>query len=244
MLKTLIVDDESHCIERLIHLIERHPNTFEVVATCDSVERALEAVANTKPDLVFLDIEIHDKTGFDFLKQAKKTDFKIIFTTAFDSYAIKAFKFSAFDYLLKPIDIDDFNNTIIRLKKETRQKTLEGQLENLFRNLNPDQNKIITIPSVSGFETIKLEDIIHFEANTSYTYIYTEKERKLVSKPLKFYEDLLNEQRFFKTHKSHIINIDFVKTYHKGKQSYVTMTNNSHIPVSVRRKEAFLKLFL
>lgn len=243
MIKTIIIDDEAHCVERVLSLINRHPNTFNVLTTCNTVEEALEVVTKMEPDLVFLDIKIHDKTGFDFLKGISKINFKVIFTTAFDNYAIKAFKFSAFDYLLKPIDADDFNDAVNRLKTSLHESNIEHQIQNLFKNLKQDQKKVITIPTLSGFETLKVEDIIHLEADTSYTHIFTNEGKTMVSKPIKFYEDLLEENSFFKTHKSHLINLEHVKKYYKGKQSYVVMSNNSKVPISVRRKEEFLKHF-
>ena len=244
MIKTIIIDDEKHCSDRVLSLIEQHPNTFNVLTVIDTVNEALEKVPQLQPDLVFLDIKIHDKTGFDFLQELETINFRVIFTTAFDNFAIKAFKFSAFDYLLKPIDSDDFNGAVMRLQADLSQRNMEQQLQNLFKNLKPDQKKVITIPSLTGFETLKVEDIIHLEADTSYTYIFTKNEKTMVSKPIKFYEDLLDDNSFFKTHKSHLINIDHVKKYFKGKQSYVLMSNDAQVPISVRRKDEFLKRFI
>lgn len=243
MINTVIIDDEKHCSDRILSHIEQHPNTFNVLAVIDTVEKALKVVPQLQPDLVFLDIKIDDKTGFDFLQEINQVNFKVIFTTAFDNFAIKAFKFSAFDYLLKPIDSDDFNNAVTRLKADLTTHNIEHQLQNLFKNLKPDQKKVITIPSLTGFETVKVEDIIHLEADTSYTHIVTKDGKTMVSKPIKFYEDLLADNSFFKTHKSHLINIDHVKKYFKGKQSYVLMTNDTKVPISIRRKDEFLKHF-
>ncbi|RKE94953.1 LytR/AlgR family response regulator transcription factor [Ichthyenterobacterium magnum] len=243
MIKTILIDDEQHCITRLQNLIERHPNTFNIVATCYTVEEALDLVPKLQPDLVFLDIKIHEKTGFDFLKEIDTINFKIIFTTAFDNFAIKAFKFSAFDYLLKPIDNDDFSDSIIRLKSELSHQSIENQIQSLFNNLKPNQNKIISLPSLTGFETLKVEDIIHLEADTNITHIFTKDKKMVVSKPIKFYEDLLDDTIFFKTHKSYLININHVKKYYKGKQGYVIMSNNAQVPVSVRKKDEFLRRF-
>tara|TARA_R110002111_G_scaffold248275_2_gene311815 strand:+ start:8411 stop:9145 length:735 start_codon:yes stop_codon:yes gene_type:complete len=243
MIKTIIIDDEKHCSDRILNLIEQHPNSFNVLAVIDSVDEALKIVPQLHPDLIFLDIKIHDKTGFDFLQEIDAITFKVIFTTAFDNYAIKAFKFSAIDYLLKPIDSDDFSDAIVRLKENLSHQSMEHQLQNLFKNLKPNQKKVITIPSLTGFETLKVEDIIHLEADTSYTHIFTKDDKSMVSKPIKFYEDLLADNSFFKTHKSHLININHVKKYFKGKQSYVVMSNDAQVPISVRRKDDFLKHF-
>lgn len=243
MIKTIIIDDEKHCSDRVLNLIEGHPNTFNVLKVIDTVDEALELVPQLQPDLVFLDIKIHEKTGFDFLKAIETINFKVIFTTAFDNFAIKAFKFSAIDYLLKPIDADDFNASVSRLKETISQQSMEQQLQSLFKNISPNKKKVITIPSLTGFETLKIEDIIHLEADTSYTHIFTKEGKSMVSKPIKFYEDLLDDGSFFKTHKSHLINLNHVKQYFKGKQSYVVMSNEAQVPISVRRKEEFLKHF-
>lgn len=243
MIKTLIVDDETHCINRLLHLIERRPNTFEVVDTCRTVEAAIEVVKTKPLDLVFLDIEIKDKTGFDFLRQVENIDFQTIFTTGFDNYAIKAFKYSAFDYLMKPIDVDEFNESIGRLGKKIGHNKKNSQVKSLLENVRQKQPNLLTVSSVEGFETIPLADIIHFEASGNYTCIHTKNDKKTVSKPIKFYEDLLDKNQFFKCHKSHLIKLDQVKNYHKGKQAYVIMTNGNNVPIAVRRKDAFLDKF-
>ncbi|NRD24063.1 response regulator transcription factor [Winogradskyella litoriviva] len=244
MINTIIIDDEKHCSDRILSLIEQHPNTFNVLKVIDNVSDALDLVPQQQPDLVFLDIKIHDKTGFDFLQQIETINFKVIFTTAFDNFAIKAFKYSAIDYLLKPIDSDDFNASILRLKENIAHQNMEQQLQNLFKNLKSNQKKIITIPSLTGFETLKIEEIIHLEADTNYTHIFTKDGKTMVSKPIKFYEDLLDDTIFFKTHKSHLINLEHVKKYFKGKQSYVLMSNDAQVPISVRKREAFLKHFI
>ena len=243
MIKTLIVDDETHCINRLIHLIERRPNTFEVIDTCQTVEAALDVVKNNPLDLVFLDIEIKDKTGFDFLRQVERIEFNTIFTTAFDNYAIKAFKYSAFDYLMKPIDVDEFNASIERLDNKMAKSRNGNQVKSLLENVWQRQPKLLTISSVEGFETVPVADIIHLEASGNYTYIHTKNVKKTVTKPIKFYEDLLDKEDFFKCHKSHLIKLDQVRSYHKGKQAYVVMTNGNQVPIAVRKKDGFLNKF-
>ncbi len=243
MIKTIIIDDEQHCIGRLLNLIKTYNDTFNVVATCQTVEEALLATENLQPELVFLDIMIHDKTGFNYLEQLDTINFKIIFTTAFSNYAIKAFKFSAFDYLLKPIDTNDFKDCIMRLKQNMHYSGLDIQIKSLLNNLQKDEKKkTITIPTSTGFEILEINNIIHCKADSSYTYIYTKDNEILISKPLKFYDDLLSENNFYRIHNSHLINISHVKKYNKGKGGSVTMSNNTTIDVSTRRKEAFIKL--
>ncbi|MFK7832481.1 MAG: LytR/AlgR family response regulator transcription factor [Winogradskyella sp.] len=244
MIKTLIIDDEEHCRERIKKLIADHGENLEIIGTCHTVEDALIKTKTLFPDLVFLDIEIHDKTGFEYLEQLKSYNFNLIFTTAFDNYAIKAFKYSAMDYLLKPIDSEDFINAMKRLNKKRVSENSDLRIHALIKNLKSDEKKkTITIPTANGFEILEVENIIHCEADTSYTHIQTTTNKLLVSKPIKFYQELLEDLNFFRIHNSHLVNIDHIKKYTKGKGGYVTMSNNSHIDVSTRRKEAFLKLF-
>ena len=245
MIRTLIVDDEQHCINRLLNLIEKFKSTFEVIGTCNTVDSAIKTFKKLNPDLVFLDIEIHDKTGFQFLEQTNMKNFKVIFTTAFDEYAIKAFKYNAIDYLLKPIDSDDFKICALRIKDLFNSSLIDNRITNLLETIkDTSKNTTITIPTSNGFEILEIENIIHCKADTSYTYIYTAKNKILVSKPLKYYDDLLSHHNFFRIHNSHLINVNHVKKYYKGKGGTVTMTNNSSIDVSTRKKEEFLKLFV
>ncbi|MBU2938841.1 response regulator [Lacinutrix sp. C3R15] len=244
MIKTLIVDDEQHCIDSLIRLVETHAANLKIIATCTTIEDALKKTKLLQPDLVFLDIEIHNKTGFDYLEDLGNYNFNVIFTTAFNDYAIKAFKYSAMDYLLKPIDKDDFIAAINRLEKQITSLNNAQQIKILLNNLKKeDPKKTIQIPTSNGFEILEIEDIVHCKADTSYTFIYTKTEKILVSKPLKHFEELLVDANFFRIHNSHLINIAHVKKYTKGKGGYVTMSNQETIDVSIRRKEAFLKLF-
>ncbi|WP_040253571.1 LytR/AlgR family response regulator transcription factor [Psychroserpens mesophilus] len=244
MIKTLIIDDEQHCIDRVKKLINNHTDNLQIVGTSSTVDDALKKTIALNPDLVFLDIEIHDKTGFDYLEQLGEFDFNLIFTTAFNNYAIKAFKYSAMDYLLKPIDSDDFIGAIKRLNKRISATDTESQIKLLLNNLKKeDHKKTIRIPTLDGFEIVEIGDIIHCQAETSYTHIFTTQKKHMVSKRLKFYEDLLKDAHFFRIHNSHLVNINHVKKYTKGKGGYVTMSNNSTIDVSTRKKEEFLKLF-
>lgn len=244
MIKTLIVDDEQHCINHIQKLISDYEHKLKVIATCNTVDDALIQAQALQPDLVFLDIEINNKTGFDFLEQIGTYNFKVIFTTAFNNYAIKAFKYSALDYLLKPIDKDDFKNSIERLENNINASENGLQIKMLLDNLQKeDKKRSIRIPTSNGFEILEIIDIIHCEADTSYTHIHTKNNSILVSKPLKYFEELLSDANFFRIHNSSLINIDHVKKYTKGKGGYVTMSNNASLDVSTRRKEDFLKSF-
>lgn len=244
MIKTLIIDDEQHCIDSIKRLIDNYGKNLDIVAACSTIEDAIKMTNSLSPDLVFLDIEIHEKTGFDYLEQLGKYDFNLIFTTAYNNYAIKAFKYSAMDYLLKPIDKDDFIGAIERLNKRLNAADTEMQIKILLNNLKKEnQKKTIRIPTSNGFEIVEIADIIHCQAETSYTHIFTKNDKFLVSKGIRFYEDLLKDANFFRIHNSHLVNVNHVKKYTKGKGGYVTMSDNSNINVSTRKKEDFLKLF-
>ena len=246
MLNTIIIEDEQHCADRLLKLISKHSDTFNVLAVCNTVKEAIITTDRLSPDLVFLDIKINDETGFDFLKKIEKINFEIIFTTAFENYAIKAIRFSAFDYLLKPIDEDDFEKTVKRLNEKFFQPNLNEQVKTLFHNLNSkEKSKKITIPTSKGLTFLDIIDILYCEADASYTHVFTKDQPKItVSKPLKYFENLLENNQFFRIHNSHLINLNHIKNYTKGKGGYVTMNNNVVIDVSTRRKSKFLKLFL
>lgn len=243
MIKTIIVDDEQHCIEALLKLLKPFKKTITIVGTYTSVNKALEGAILNHPDLVFLDVQIHDNTGFDFLKQFKSKKFEVIFTTAHEKYAVQAFKFSAIDYLLKPIDEDDFLLAISKVKEKLEAKDFSKKVNVLLDNISKnDEHKKIAIPTNDGLEFLEVSNIIRCEADVNYTNIFTLDRKKItVSKTLKSFEILLSNCNFFRVHNSHLINLDFIKKYTKGKGGYVTLIDNSIIEVSTRKKEEFLK---
>lgn len=243
MLKVIIIDDEQHCVDRINKLLNQHKKTIDIVEICTNVKDAKIAIESIKPDVIFLDIHLHKKTGFDLLKQFTTIDFEIIFTTAFDSYAINAFKFSALDYLLKPIDEDELNNTIKKIKDKVSLKDVSKKVEVLFHNLEEKTNQVkkIAVPTLEGLTFIKVTEIVRCQSDVNYTHIFLEGNKKItVAKTLKHFEDLLEPYNFFRTHNSHLINLSFVEKYVKGKGGYVLMSDRTHIEVAVRRKEDFI----
>lgn len=243
MLKVIIIDDEQHCVDRINKLLNQHKKTIDIVEICTNVKDAKIAIESIKPDVIFLDIHLHEKTGFDLLKQFTTIDFEIIFTTAFDSYAINAFKFSALDYLLKPIDEDELNNTIKKIKDKVSLKDVSKKVEVLFHNLEEKTNQVkkIAVPTLEGLTFIKVTEIVRCQSDVNYTHIFLEGNKKItVAKTLKHFEDLLEPYNFFRTHNSHLINLSFVEKYVKGKGGYVLMSDRTHIEVAVRRKEGFI----
>jgi len=219
-------------------------NTVQFAGAFDSVNGALIGIKELKPDLVFLDVQLHEQTGFDLLEQIPNIDFEVIFTTAYDNYAIKAFKFSALDYLLKPIDPDDLLQAVNKFQKVSQQHDLSEKFNTLFHNLKNTNgtSKKITVPTSKGLMFLTVNDIIRCEADVNYTTIYLkDKQQLMVAKTLKDFDDLLADHQFFRIHNSHLINLDYIKSYHKGKGGYVTMTDNTSLEVSSRRKDLFMK---
>lgn len=243
MIKAIIIDDEQHCIDRVEKLLKPYADAILLTGTFSTVETGIEGIENLNPDVVFLDVQIHEQTGFDVLKAVKNHSFEVIFTTAFETFAVQAFKFSAIDYLLKPIDEDDFRMAINKLNSKIEAKDFSKKVNTLFSNISKsDVQKKITIPTSDGLEFIEVSNIIRCEADVNYTTIFTKDNKKLlVSKTLKSFEMLLVNCNFFRIHNSHLINLNYIKKYTKGKGGYVTLIDNSTIEVSTRRKDDFLK---
>lgn len=246
MVRTIIIDDEQHCKDRLLRLIEGNcSRSLQVEGTFHSVEEGIKAIKELKPGLVFLDIQIHEKTGFDLLQALPEIDFEVIFTTGFEKYAIQAFKFSAVDYLLKPVDADDLIQAVSRLEKRLSSRDISAKFETLIHNLkNQDKStKKITVPTSDGLMFIPVNEIIRCQSNVNYTTLYLVNNKKItVAKTLKEFELLLSDYDFFRIHNSHLVNLAFIAGYKKGKGGMVVMSDRSEIEVSTRRKEEFLKL--
>ncbi len=241
-MKVIVVDDEKTSADRLLRLLSAHQATITVAGVYETLETALEGIHIEKPEVVFLDVHLHDKTGFDLLSRLEAINFEIIFTTAHDRYAVEAFKFSAIDYLLKPVDPDDLAGAIARLLARNHQKTLTARVETLFHNLNEKEHKTIAIPTQEGLTFLDVDEIVRCHSDGNYTRIYTKDGLPLlVAKNLKQFEELLANRGFFRVHHSSLINLRLIRKYIKGKGGVVLMADHSEIEVSVRRKEAFLK---
>lgn len=243
MIKASIIDDELHCIHWLEKLIKTSKFDIEPVSSYTSVDTALKELPKLGVDVVFLDVQIEGKTGFDFLKELVYVQPEVIFTTAHAQFAIHALKLSAVDYLLKPIDRDDFEAAIKKLQTRMEAKEITQKLEVLFYNLQKqDIHKKISLPTSDGYTFVEIQDIVRCQADINYTHLFLQGNQKLtVSKSLKYFEELLCHFNFFRIHNSHLINLSYVRKYTKGKGGYVTMTDNSRLEVSTRRKENFLK---
>jgi len=242
MIRALIIDDEQHCIDRLRGLLAEHlSSAIHVMDSFKTADEGLQAIHRYKPDLVFMDVQLNGKTGFDILKQLGDIKFEIIFTTAYEKYAIQAFKFSALDYLLKPVDPDDLKQAITRLVERNPKIETTQKLETLLGNFY-GAGKRICVPVVNGLVVLKVDDIVRCESDINYTTIFMKDKQKLtVAKILKEFEEMLTEYNFFRIHNSHLINLAYIKSYNKGKGGFVTMMDNSDIEVSTRRRDDFLK---
>lgn len=241
MIRSIIIDDEQHCIDRVKHLMARHPN-LALIGEYTGAASGIKGLKTLKPDVVFLDVQIKAHTGFDVLRALESHPFEVVFITAFDAYAVQAFKFSAVDYLLKPIDAEDFNLAIEKVAERLATKDFSQKVSHLLANtVQPDRLKKISVPTFEGFEFLEVADIVRCQADINYTTIFTRNGQKLlVSKTLKSFEELLVDCNFFRVHNSHLINLEYIKKYTKGKGGYVTLKDNSVIEVSMRRKEGFL----
>lgn len=240
MLKVILVDDEEDARSTLRSFIGMYSRDLQIIDEAKGVEDAYLKIRTSNPDLVFLDIQMEDGTGFDLLEKFKQVDFSVIFTTAFDDFAIKAFKYSAIDYLLKPIDPDEFIDAV----NKARERAFNGssrieQLLKMHKGETPDR---ITISSSEGITIIKLDDIIRLESDSNYTHFFLRSKEKItVPKSLKEYEEILPHEMFFRVHQSHIISLKYVKKYMKEDGGYVLMEDGSQAYVARRRKDEFLQ---
>ena len=241
-IRAIIVDDEDHCRSSLTKQLEWSCPHVEVIAEGKSAAEGKELVMQHKPDLVFLDIEMPGGSGFDMIHSLPNIQFKLVFTTAFDEYALQAFKVNAIAYLLKPIDEDELIKTIEKIQIE-KNDVVGKKLEKLMNYLSSENNSgKIALPVSDGLEFISIERILRCEADGNYCTIYLNDGSKMViSKTLKYIADLINQQKFVRVHQSHIINMDYIKKYIRGKNGTIIMDDGSVIPISRAKKDDFLE---
>ncbi|MCF8253248.1 MAG: LytTR family DNA-binding domain-containing protein [Bacteroidia bacterium] len=245
-LRVIIVEDESRGRNALKALLTQIKTT-ELIGEAPNVDDAVALIKKTPPDLVLLDIEMPFKNGFDLLAELPERTFDVIFTTAYDSYAIKAIKFSAIDYLLKPIDSDELNHAIDRTieKRQKSEHQPQLQINNLLENLKSinKQNYKLSLPTFEGALFVPIEEIIRCESDANYTRFHLKNEEKsiLVSKTLKEYDELLIDYGFCRVHHSHLINLKYIKKYIKGEGGLVVMVDGTEVEISRRKKEIFQK---
>jgi two-component system LytT family response regulator len=246
MIRTVVVDDEKKGRELLVKVLNNYCNGIEVVGQAETANGAFEVINKEKPDLVFLDIEMPNGTGFDLLKMFRKISFHVIFTTAYDHYAIKAIKYSALDYLLKPIDIDELQESVAKVHKQNTAEQQAPNIDVLMSALNNvDKAKKIAIPDQEGVAIVEVKDIVRCQADSNYTLIFLSNGTKVVStKTLKEYNNLLDENTFMRIHNSNLININHIKKYIKGDGGQVVMSDDSIVEVSRRRKSDLMEVLI
>lgn len=243
MIRSIIIDDERHSRSALRNLIDEYCPDVDIVAEADGYKTGVEAIKEYKPELVFLDIQMPDGTGFRVLEDTKNIDFEVIFTTAYDSFAIKAFKYSALDYLLKPIDAVELQNSVEKVKK-TNGSDMKPSIDLLLKSIKEKEKpEKLVLSTFEGMHVVEIKDIIHCQSDDYYTrFFFKNGKELLVSKTLKEYEQILTEHNFIRPHKSHLINTSYIKSYLKVDGGYILLSDESKIPVSRRKKEMVLQV--
>lgn len=242
-IKAIIIDDERHSCDALKILLEKCCPQIQVAAICYSANEGIKKITELKPDLIFLDIEMPYMNGFQMLEQLPTIDFEIIFTTSYDQYAITAFKFSALDYLLKPVDREELEKAVQKISKKINP-AISQQLEILLQKINqptvPMQR--IALPTMQGLEFVSVDSIIHCSSSNNYTeFFLKDKKKLLVSRTLKEAEEMLTDHAFLRVHHSHIVNLNAITRYVKGEGGYLVMADGSSVDVSRSRKELLMQ---
>ena len=244
MIKTVIVEDELKSRDMLAAMIIKITPELDIVGLAGNVSEAEKLIRELKPELVFLDISMPDGSGFDLLEKVSGQKFELIFATASDQHAIRAIKFSACDYLLKPIDMDELKLAVEKVVQKKQSVPNMENLQFLIQHLRraDDNFQKITLPTGNAYEIVNVKDIVRCEADGSYTTFYLSDKRKLmISAGLKHYEELLPENDFIRVHHHHLINMQHVLRFLKEDGGYAVMSDGSKIEISRRKKEAFME---
>jgi two-component system LytT family response regulator len=244
-MKAILVDDERNALEMLEWMLQKNCPEVEIIAMCDSPLEGLEKIKTLKPDVIFLDIEMPQLNGFDLLERLGKHESDVIFTTAYNQFAIKAFKVCALDYLLKPIDPEDLKVAVHKALTKKNKVSAE-QLEMLLSYMKPEKpkSKRIALTASDHLIFVETEKIIYCESDSNYTIFFlTDGQKIIVSKTLKDVEEILEGSDFFRIHASYLINMKHVSKFTRGDGGYVVMSNNQHITVSRKKKDEFFEMF-
>lgn len=244
-IKTLIVEDNPEQLDLLKSIIEKNCDSIDIAGSAPSVTEAIESIRSVSPELIFLDVEIIGGTGFDVLRAFDEIDFKVIFVTSHDRYAIRAIRFAALDFLLKPVDPDELKAAVKRAAREiSGEGEANGRLKLFGENAKYAEPERIALPGEDGYEFRKIAEIVRCKAESNYTRFYfSDGTSSLICSTLKNYETLLGECGFFRSHNSHLLNLAHAKGLTKGKSAYVIMSDGSQIDLSSKRKNAFLDCF-
>ncbi|RAJ83227.1 two-component system LytT family response regulator [Chitinophaga dinghuensis] len=246
-IKAIIVDDEQHCIDALQTMLLKKCPGVQVIGAANSVREGRELIDELQPDLVFLDVEMPHQNGFELLRQYEKVTFDVIFTTAYEQYALKAIKFNALDYLLKPFSVKELQDALEKFREKqlnTSKDQSVSPLEVFLQNMKTLQqtHKKIALPTINGLVFMPVQNIVRCESTGNYTKIFfTDKKNLMVSRPLKEFEELLTDVDFFRVHNSHLINLQQMQSYIQGEGGFALMSDGTQVEVSRRRKAEFLK---
>jgi two-component system LytT family response regulator len=245
MIRGIIVEDEKHSRETLRGMLIRYCKNVEIIAEADSYRQGLQVIREHQPEVVFLDIQMPDGSGFRMLEELDEVNFEIIFTTAFDQFAIKAIKYSALDYLLKPIDPEDLVKAVKKVESKISRQQVNKNIQVLLDNIKSreaDPHKIILSTS-EKIHIIETDQILRCESDNYYTNFFLMDGKKiLVSKTLKENEELLSDHNFIRPHKSHLVNVKYIKGFLRIDGGYIEMTDGSRIPVSRRKREKIIEV--
>lgn len=242
MKKVLIIDDENRTRELIAKMIDSFGFDVETIPEGENVKSGIEAIEKYHPDIVFLDIQMPDGTGFDVIRSIEDKDFEVIFITAHEEFAIKAIKFSALDYLLKPVDAGELKAALEKALNAVDENNEEVQFEALQKNISPNEKKRLVLKTQESVHVVDLDDIIRCEADRNYTSFFLKGGKKiLVSKTLKEYETLLSAHNFLRVQQSHLINIDYVDRYDKKNGGAVVMKDGSEVPLSPAKRDVFFQ---
>jgi two-component system LytT family response regulator len=244
-MRTVIIDDEENARQTISKMINQEFDDVQVVAEAGNIESGLNILNKHQPEVVLLDIQLPDGTGFDLLEKIDDYDFKLIFITAFEEYAVKAFKFSAIDYLLKPFDPDEvkkaFNRAREAMDKEDTRLKLNAFLTNI-ENISKEVKKIV-LKTSDSIHLVNVQDILRCQSDCNYTYFYLYGGKKLVvSKTLKEFDSMLTPYGFFRVHQSHLVNLNYMDFFSKENEK-IMLKDGSSVPVSHRKKEQLINIF-
>lgn len=245
MIRAVIIDDEKNNIDNLIGLLKKHSLNVEVIGTATNADDGVKKIVETNPDLLFLDIQMPDKNGFDMLRALPHHPFEVIFVTAYDHYGIQAVKFAAIDYLLKPINPGELKISIAKAEDKLNKKKENLQLENLLeliKNKDSKKEHKLALATTKEIRFVNTDDIVRCESSNAYTNFYLSDGKSImVSKPIFEYEELLNDYGFIRCHQSHLVNKKFIQSLIKEGGGYLLLEDNTRIPVSRNKKENVLK---
>ncbi|HLG33271.1 MAG TPA: LytTR family DNA-binding domain-containing protein [Bacteroidia bacterium] len=242
-MKAIILDDEPDARDALRMAVERYCPEIKIIASCENPEEGLEQIKKHNPDLLFLDVDMPGMSGFDVLNQLAESDMNVIFVTAHDKYAIKAIRFSALDYLLKPVDADELQRAVKRAMEKQNRSENNIKVKSFLDNIRSQQERLgkLSVPTMEGLLFMDIHEIVYCKADDNYTeIILSSKEKIVISKTLKDVEEMLEGYTFFRIHQSYLINLKFMQRYVKGYGGYVVMKDGASLDVARRKKEEFL----